>query len=198
MPSTNTFNKASWVAMKGLSLLKNSLSIGKYFSDEYAGEYAKTYAIGKTLTVPLSQRYTGQRNDMSYNPEALDRPVTTITVDQTDTISLQWDDIEKALDMERGEERVTEIYLKPVPAAGGQPLGQDGRADVLQPDARPLEAVPHRLHPEVGQLRLVCEQLALPAHRRHMDSRGHRHRRRAVGIDTERRLHDQRHVQRGR
>jgi hypothetical protein len=125
MPSTNTFNKASWVAMKGTSLLKNSLAIGKYFSDEYSGEYAQKYAIGKTLTVPMSQRYIVQRNDMTYNPQAFDRPITTITVDQTATIPLEWESIEKALDMERGEERVTEIYLKPAIAYIRQAIESD-------------------------------------------------------------------------
>jgi hypothetical protein len=113
MPSNSTFNKANFVAMKGLSLLKNSLAVGKYYSPEYSGDYARQFAIGKTLTVPMSQRYVVQRNDMTYNPQAFDRPVTTISVDQTATIPLEWESIEKALDMERGEERVTDIYLKP-------------------------------------------------------------------------------------
>lgn len=111
--------------MKGLSLLKNSLAVAPYFSTEYSGEYAKQYAIGRTLTVPLSQRYVVQRNDMTYNPQALDRPLTTITVDQTATVPLEWESIEKALDMERGEERVTEIYLKPAIAYIRQAIETD-------------------------------------------------------------------------
>jgi hypothetical protein len=125
MPSNNTFNKANWVAMKGLSLLKNSLAIGKAYSEEYSGEYAKQYAIGRTLTVPMSQRYVVQRNDMTYNPQALDRPVTTITVDQTATIPLEWESIEKALDMERGEERVSKLYLEPAVAYIRQAIESD-------------------------------------------------------------------------
>lgn len=120
MPSINTFNnvesKGKWVAMKGLALLKNALHIAPYFSDEYSGDYAQKFAIGRTMTVPLSQRYIPQVNDMTYNPQALDRPNTTITIDQTRTIPLEWESIEKALDMERGEERVTETYLKPAVA----------------------------------------------------------------------------------
>src|SRR6185295_3173934 len=112
-------------AMKGLSLLKNSLAIGKAYSPEYSGEYAKQYAIGKTLTVPMSQRYVVQRNDMTYNPQALDRPLTTITMDQTATIPLEWESIEKALDMERGEDRVTDIYLKPAIAYLRQSIETD-------------------------------------------------------------------------
>jgi hypothetical protein len=110
---TNTFNKTSWVAMKGLSLLKNSLAIAPYFSDEYSGDFAQRFAIGRVMTVPLSQRYTVQRNDMTFTAQNLDRPTTTIAIDQTATIALEWASIEQALDMERGEDRVEEIYLKP-------------------------------------------------------------------------------------
>ena len=110
---TNTFNAVNWVAMKGLSLLKNSLAIAPYFSDEYSNDYAQKFAIGKTMTVPLSQRYVVQRNDMTFTAQNLDRPTTTIAIDQTATIALEWASIEQALNMERGEERVEEIYLKP-------------------------------------------------------------------------------------
>jgi P22 coat protein - gene protein 5 len=113
MPSQSSYNKAQWVAMKGLSLLTNDLQIAPYFSDEYSGDYAQKFAIGKSMNVPLSQRYTVQQNDMTYNPQAFDRPFTSITVDQTRTIPLEWESIEKALDMERGEERVEALYLKP-------------------------------------------------------------------------------------
>lgn len=102
--------------MKGLALLLNDLQVAPYFSDEYSGDYAQKFAIGRSMTVPLSQRYTVQVNDMTYTPQAFDRPNTTITVDQTRTIPLEWESIEKALDMERGEERVEEIYLKPAVA----------------------------------------------------------------------------------
>jgi hypothetical protein len=111
--------------MKGLSLLKNTLAVGGYFSNEYNGDYAQKFAIGRTMNVPLSQRYTVQRNDMTYNPQAFDRPFTTITVDQTATVPLEWESIEKALDMERGEERVEEIYIKPAVAYIRQAIETD-------------------------------------------------------------------------
>ena len=117
MPSINTFanieSKANWVAMKGLALLKNSLAGSRYFSSEYSGDYAQKFAIGRTMSVPLSQRYTVKRNDLTYTPQALDRPITTLSIDQTGTVPLEWESIEKALDMERGEERVESIYLRP-------------------------------------------------------------------------------------
>jgi hypothetical protein len=113
MPSQSSYNKASWVALKGLSLLTNDLHLAPYFSNEYSGDYGQKFAISASMRVPLSQRYTVQVNDMTYNPQAFDRPYTTITVDQTRSIPLEWESIEKALDMERGEENVERIYLKP-------------------------------------------------------------------------------------
>lgn len=114
MPVSNsTYNKARWVAMTGLDLLLNKRSMSKFFSDEYSGDYAQKFAIGASMDVPLSQRYITQRNDMSFNPQPFDRPKTTITMAETGTIALEWEDIEQALDMERGKERVERLYIKP-------------------------------------------------------------------------------------
>jgi hypothetical protein len=125
MPSTSTFNKVTKVAFKGMSLLKNSLAFGKYYDDQYSGEYAQRQAIGSTLIVPLSQRYIAQRNDMTFNQQAFDRPTTTLVVDQTATIPLAWESIEKALDMERGEENVEKTYIQPAIAYIRQAIESD-------------------------------------------------------------------------
>src|SRR5262245_23991947 len=129
MPPTNTFvnieKKALWCAMKGLSLLKNQLAIGPYFSDEYSGDFAQKFAIGRNMVVPLSQRYTVQRNNTAFTAQNLDRPTTAIGMNETATIALEWESIEQALDMERGEERVTEIYIKPAIAYIRQEIEKD-------------------------------------------------------------------------
>jgi hypothetical protein len=52
-----------------------------------------------------------ERHDLQ--PAGVRSPVHDDHVDQTRTIPLEWESIEKALDMERGEERVEQIYLKP-------------------------------------------------------------------------------------
>ncbi len=129
MPSINTFatpeSKGKWVAMKGMALLKQTAAIPPYYSNEHAADFAKDFAIGRSMVVPQSQRYIPQRNDMTYNPQALDRPTNTITVDQTATIALEWESIEKALDMERGDDKVEEIYLKPAIAYIRQAIETD-------------------------------------------------------------------------
>jgi hypothetical protein len=112
----NSFNnvqtKASWVAAKGLDLLVNDLHIAPYFGSEYSGDYAQKFAIGRTMTIPLSQRYR-PRTDMTYVAASLDRPTTTLPIDQIRGQDIEWESIEAALDMERGEQRVEDIYLKP-------------------------------------------------------------------------------------
>lgn len=112
MAATNAFNKANWVTMEGLDLLLNGLHVAPYFNTDFANEYAKEFAVGATVTVPLPQRYI-TRTTLTYSPQSMNRPKTTITVDQIRGTDLEWDSVEKALDMERGEARVREIYVKP-------------------------------------------------------------------------------------
>src|SRR5262245_62828966 len=114
MPNTfvNVEKKAWCVAMTGLALLKNELAIGPYYSDEYSGEFAQKFAIGRSMVVPLSQRYFVQRNNTTYSSalQNLDRPTTTIGMNETATVALEWESIEAALDMERGEDRRSEEH----------------------------------------------------------------------------------------
>lgn len=109
----NVETKAAWVAMKGLTMLTNGLHVAPYFDTQYSGEYAQKFAVGRTIHVPLSQRYRPQQNDWTYTPTGFDRPTTTITIDQTRHQFLEWESMEKALDMERGEANVEKIYLNP-------------------------------------------------------------------------------------
>lgn len=129
MPSINTFNtpesKGKWVSMVGLSLLKNSLQVAPYFDTSFNENFEKEFPIGRSMAVPLSQRYISQRNNMAYNAQALSRPSTTITCDQTSTITFDWESVEKALDMERGEARAKENYLKPAIAYIRQDIDSD-------------------------------------------------------------------------
>lgn len=129
MPSINTFNtpnsKAAFVTMNGLDLLLNSLQIAPYFDTSFNENYDKPFAPGATIAVPLSQRYITQRNNMTYSAQALSRPATTITVNQTSTTAFDYESVEKALDMERGEQRARDIYVKPAIAYTRQDIDSD-------------------------------------------------------------------------
>ncbi len=51
-----------------------------------------------------------------YNPQAINRQTTSITIDQPLQISYQWDSVEEALKLERGRKQITENYNKPAMA----------------------------------------------------------------------------------
>lgn len=128
--SINTFaniqQKAQWVTWNMLDLLMPEMAVAPCYSSEYSDEFSQKFPVGRSVQVPLSQRYTVQRNDLTYNAQALDRPTTPLVVDQTATIPFDFDLIEQALDMERGgESRVREIYLKPLVAYAKQAVELD-------------------------------------------------------------------------
>jgi len=118
---SNTFNYVDWLTMEGLAILKNKLEVTRYFRKTYSKEYEKDFAVGGTIRVPKPQRYTIRRG-LGYTPQALDRPVTTITMQEPFGIDFEWDSAEAALKMERGKERVREIYLEPAMAQIAQDI----------------------------------------------------------------------------
>jgi hypothetical protein len=129
MPSINTFanttTKANWVTMKGLDLLLNKLQVAPYFDTSFNENYDKEFAIGSTFVVPMSQRIITQRNNMVYSPQAMSRPTTTVVCNQTSTAALEWESVEKALDMERGDDRAYRLYIKPAIAYMRQDIDSD-------------------------------------------------------------------------
>lgn len=109
---SNTFNFSDWLTMEGLAILKNKLEISRYFNKTYSKEYEKQFAVGGTIRVPLPQRYS-IRNGLTYAAQALDRPQTSITMQAPFGIDFEWDSAERALYMERGQEKIRKEYLEP-------------------------------------------------------------------------------------
>lgn len=118
---SNTFNYVDWLTMEGLAILKNKLEVTRYFRKTYSKEYEQQFAVGGTIRVPKPQRYTIRRG-LTYAAQALDRPTTTITMQDPFGIDFEWDSAEAALKMERGKERVREIYLEPAMAQIAQDI----------------------------------------------------------------------------
>lgn len=112
----NAFQFVDWVTMESLRILVNQLKVVGYMNTDYNKEYTREFAVGETVRVKLPQRFK-TRNGLGYNPQALDRQYTTVTVDQVFGVDFQWDSVEKALKMERGEDAIREEYLKPAMAA---------------------------------------------------------------------------------
>lgn len=108
----NSFQFVDWLTMESLRILVNSIQVAQWMNTDYNREYEQEFPVGETVRVKLPQRYT-IRNGLGYNPQALDRRSTFVTVDQIFGVDFDWDSIEKALKMERGEEAIKREYIVP-------------------------------------------------------------------------------------
>jgi hypothetical protein len=102
--------------MESLRILVNQLKVAGYMNTDYNKEFTREFAVGETVRVKLPQRFK-TRAGLGYNPQALDRQYTTVTCNQIFGVDFEWDSVEKALKMERGEEAIRSEYLKPAMAA---------------------------------------------------------------------------------
>lgn len=108
----NTFIYTDWLAMEALRHLTNKLEVAQFFNTSYNGEFKKEFPVGETVRIPYPWRPT-VRTGLGYNPQSIERIYTTVTMDQIFGIDFEWDSAEKALEMERGQERISETYIKP-------------------------------------------------------------------------------------
>ena len=108
----NTFLYTDWLAMEALRHLTNKLEVSQFFNTSYNSEFKKEFPVGETVRIPYPWRPT-VRTGLGYNPQSIEQIATTVTVDQIFGIDFEWDSAEKALEMERGQERISDTYIKP-------------------------------------------------------------------------------------
>lgn len=111
----NNFLFVDWLTMESLRILVNKLQIAQFMNTDYNKEYTREFAVGETVRVKLPQRFT-VRTGLGYTPQAINRLYTTVTVDQIFGIDFEWDSVEKALKVERGEEAIRREYIEPAMA----------------------------------------------------------------------------------
>lgn len=108
----NSFLTVDWLTMEGLRRLKNKLQVAQFFNTDYNKDYRKEFPVGETIRVPFPQRFT-VRSGLGYNPQAINRLNTTVTVDQIFGIDFEWDSAEQALEVGGGMDRIKREYLDP-------------------------------------------------------------------------------------
>lgn len=113
--SQNTFQFVDWVANESLRMLLNKLVCAQFANHEYEKEYERTYAVGETVRVKLPWRPMITEG-LAFQPQAINRIYTTITVNQLPNIHFQIDSLERALKMERGREMFKKEYIDPMMA----------------------------------------------------------------------------------
>ena len=115
----NAFNFSSYVSLEGLRQLKNRLVIAEHFNTSYNREFKKEFAVGQTVTVPLPQWFQ-VTTGYGFQPQALDRPSTTVTIDRPKGVHFECPSPDPELFMERGKDQFRKQYLDPAMAALAQ------------------------------------------------------------------------------
>jgi hypothetical protein len=111
--------------MESMRLLTNKLEVSQAFNTEYNKEFTREFAIGENLRVKLPNQGV-IRNGLGYNPQAINRLYTDVTVDQVFGYDFEWDSVEAALDVERGMAAFKREYIEPAMAQIKQEI--DSRA----------------------------------------------------------------------
>ncbi|KKM63480.1 hypothetical protein LCGC14_1511050 [marine sediment metagenome] len=111
----NTFKFVDWLTMESLRILVNKLETAQFFNTDYNKEFKREFAVGETVRVKLPQRFL-IRDGLGYSPQAIRRLNTTVVMDQIFGVDFEWDSVEKALKMERGDEDIRREYIDPAMA----------------------------------------------------------------------------------
>src|SRR5688572_22921338 len=113
------------VASRMVALTKNKLGIASYFNRAYDREFEKEYATGDTVRIKYPQRHN-IRDGFGYVGASIDRRYTNVVADQMFGLDLNWDTIEKAIQMEKSMTDIEENILDPAAAQLAQEI--DSRA----------------------------------------------------------------------
>jgi hypothetical protein len=98
--------------MESLRVLLNKIQVAQFFNTDYNKEFTKEFAVGETVRVKLPQRFL-VTDGLGYQPQPISRRYTTVNVDQIFGIHFEFDSVEQALKMERGEEWFKREYIDP-------------------------------------------------------------------------------------
>ncbi len=112
MAVTNSWNVVDWLTEEGLRLLTNKLAVAQFGNTAYNKEFTRDFAVGETVRVPRPFQPT-IRNGLGYQPQAVSRIYTTVSVDQIFGIDLEWDDVQKALEVTRPDAQLRDQVLDP-------------------------------------------------------------------------------------
>ena len=108
----NVFQFVDWVGNESIRVLTNKLVIAEAFNTDYNKEFTKEFAVGEDVRVKYPQRFL-IRDGLTYQPQPVNRRKTDIVVDQPFGIDFEYDSIDQALKMERGEEWFMKEYIVP-------------------------------------------------------------------------------------
>lgn len=127
MPGNNVFT--SWVAPRITDLTLNKLGVASGMSRAWERDFEREFAVGDTVLVKDKQQYfVNDGFDITNNIQSVDRRFSQITVDRQKSVAVDWDTIEKALQMERSESEIEDAILEPMADFLAQTIDSDAAA----------------------------------------------------------------------
>jgi hypothetical protein len=110
----NYLEVTDMIALEALRQLTNPLVILPFFNTEYNAEFTTETPIGDTLRIPFPKQFVASTdNTLAYTPQPIASKHASVTIDQVSKVHFEWDSIEAALRMPRGEERIKRDIVKP-------------------------------------------------------------------------------------
>lgn len=107
----NDFLTTDWFSMEMLRLLVNPLEVTEFLNTRWNSDYQKAFAPGAIINIKYPPQFL-IRNGMGYAPQGIQQIQTTVNCNQAFGIDFEWDDIEAALKLDRGDDRQSELYIK--------------------------------------------------------------------------------------
>lgn len=107
----NDFLTTDWFSMEMLRLLVNPLEVTEFLNSKWNADYQKPFAPGAIVNIKYPPRFV-IRDGMAYTPQGIQQIQTAVNCNQAFGIDFEWDDIEGALKLDRGDDRQSELYIK--------------------------------------------------------------------------------------
>src|SRR6185437_14155195 len=120
----NNFATTNWVSMKILWFFKNSYEVAAQFNSDWESEFSKAFPIGSSAQIKFPQQWLVTEG-LAYQPQGINRLVTTVNLDQIRGIHFQWDSYERLVKTERSEKELEETYLAPAGYQLSQKIDSD-------------------------------------------------------------------------
>lgn len=108
---TNTFLTSDWFSMTMLRLLVNPLEVTMFLNTRFNKDFQKEFAVGATVNIKYPPQFI-IRDGMSWTPQGISEIQTVVNCDQAFGVDFQWTDLEAALNLERGDDRISDLYIR--------------------------------------------------------------------------------------
>lgn len=108
----NGLEVSDLLALECLRQLKNELFIASGFRSDLSSQFTGEYTAGESVRIPLPWRPLGGEG-LAFDPEAIDRRHTTISINRVPHVHYTYNTVEEALKMTRPEAALKEQISDP-------------------------------------------------------------------------------------